>query len=226
MPHEIVLGPEAKDEDIGDATPRSTLRTDYANLFAEIFCNNLAVLHTDAFLAQRRTASRKKCDCDFGEANLQQLIADRTRRRLPDDCPRLSVDPEHSGRVDYQLFLPKDEIVATCQLKGPLRPKAEDEIDNHLGDILEDIAKQRREAQSRKDVAHYVGVLFCLDESRAQRSIDQVWLPALQAETTASLSKAAVMSTKLLNGRTATACILHVKLQTHYPCGCASQQPK
>ena len=191
----------------------ASFRTDYANLFAELFCNNLATLHTDSsFLAAKRTQSREKCKCDFGEAHLQQLIAQR-KLRLPDDWPSFKVDKEHPGRIDY-MFFAEGEIVATCQLKGPLRAKAEDKIDNHLGDILEDIAKQRKNAEQSGDIEHYVGILFCLDKVRAPRSVAQVWLPALQADTTASLSLAATRHTKLRNGHTVTACILNVKLRT------------
>jgi hypothetical protein len=206
----------------------SSLRTDYASLFAELFCCNLAILHTPEFRAAKRTTARKKSDCDFGEADLQRLIADRERRMLPNGCPGLYVDKEHKGRIDYKFFGARDEILATCQLKGPLRAQAEKELDNGFGPILEDIAKQRREAENLKYIKHYVGILFCLDKARAEQSVANVWLPALRAETTALLSQAAMRDTPLVNGYTATACILDVKLRTHYdvklrthyPCGC------
>jgi hypothetical protein len=202
--------------------PMKPSTLDYASLFAELFCCNLASIHTVEFLASKRTANRRKCECDFGEEHLQKLIADSALRKLPPGCPALSVDTQHAGRVDYKFFSDQDRgtVVASCQMKGPLRKKGEKDVDNHFGDILEDIAKQRREVARSKNIEHYVGILFCLDKDRAERSLAKVWLPALQAETTAVLSKAAIQSTRLGNHHTATVCIVRVKLRTHYECGC------
>jgi hypothetical protein len=176
-------------------------RTDYAECFADLLSCNLAILHTDAFIAKKRTWQRRKSACDFGETDLQQLIDDRTRRILPPGCPELYVDKEHK-RIDYTFFRAPNEILATCQLKGPLRRSAASRLENGFGAILEDIAKQRREAELFPDLEHYIGILFCFDRALTEHCMSQLWLPALQAEMTAALFPAATRDTGLLNGQT------------------------
>jgi hypothetical protein len=126
-----------------------------------------------------------------------------------------------TDRVDYKFTGYSERRLAGCQLKGPLRPKGARELDNHFGVILEDIAKQRREAVKRPDVEHYVAILLCLDRAPAEDAMRGIWMPALEAETTASIAIEAMNSTSLLNKQKASVCIIRVSPRTNYPCGCA-----
>ncbi len=137
--------------------------------YAELFCQ---VLMTGASEFLKHCPPRKPRggeDPLFRENDMRDYVKQALldgRMRFPQEWPELEI--ESRGRIDY-CFVEASSVLATCEVKGPVRAAFFDPKrfgQNWTGPrLLKDVRNQLRRAKAG-DGAHYLGLLFPFAEAR------------------------------------------------------------
>jgi hypothetical protein len=155
--------------------------TTNAKFFLDLFCG--AVPSLPGFVqrefaeGKRKEPPKSRRNTDFIESDLEAFLRQTaTADRLLVNTPCTG----KGGKIDYQR-ISNGITVASCELKGPARPKfLEDTENDWTWRVVSDIAKQLfRSKHSLKQSEHYVAVLLYGAKRETRPRLEKAFMPLL-----------------------------------------------
>jgi hypothetical protein len=166
----------------------SAMLLSYEEVLFDLFADRLAVLHSvlaqrdeDRIERDKNVPKRNVTPCAFCEEDLQWFIKRDDHMRPYQGFTLVVNEVGHDAnrkRPDYQL-LDKGSLVATCEVKGPVRRTFFD-IDAYgrnwtkPSGIPATVRSQLSRTQTHPNARHYLALLLCLAEADVPASMHRV----------------------------------------------------